>query len=178
MISQDYKNQLRILHDRDVMWGSSASRWRQDVMDFADRLQAKTVLDYGCGKGHLKLTTEKFGYEIREYDPGIPGKDGPPEIADMVACLDVLEHIEPDHIDAVLADIKRLSFKGAIMVIALYPSGTKLPDGRDSHLIIQPPEWWVQKLEAVFGPVEWEHRARPTRNTNRVKDVIVVKAHT
>jgi len=176
MISQHYKDQLRTLHDRDVMWGSSAARWLDDVVAHGEKLQARTVLDYGCGKGHLKLSLK--GFDVSEYDPGIPGKDGPPATVDMVACLDVLEHIEPDHLDAVLADIKRLSFKGALLVVALYPSGTKLPDGRDSHLIIQPPEWWVQKIEGAFGPVEWEHKARPTRNPNRVKDVIVVKAWT
>lgn len=178
LISQDYKQQLRMLHDRDVMWGSSALRWRQDVIDHAEVLQAKTILDYGCGKGLLKNQTEKFGFEIREYDPGIPGKDGPPEPADMVVLLDVLEHVEPDHLDGVLAHVKSLAFKGALFVPALYPSGTLLPDGRDSHLILQPPEWWVEKIESVFGKTQWEHRARPTRNPNRVKDVVVVRAWT
>jgi hypothetical protein len=178
MITQYYKDQLRTLHSRDVMWGSSAGRWRGDVMEHAEQLQAKTILDYGCGKGHLKLLTEKFGFEVREYDPGIPGKDGPPAVADMVACLDVLEHIEPDQLDSALEHMKSLAFKGALFVAALYPSGTRLPDGRDSHLILESPEWWVAKVESIFGPVKWDHRARPTRNPNRVKDVVVMRAWT
>ena len=178
MITPYYKDQLKVLHSRDVMWGSSAGRWRGDVMEHAERLQAKTILDYGCGKGHLKLLTEKFGFVVKEYDPGIPGKDGPAEACDMVACLDVLEHIEPDQLDAALWHMRALAFKGALFVAALYPSGTKLPDGRDSHLIIQPPEWWVEKVESVFGKTQWDHRARPTRNPNRVKDVVVMRAWT
>lgn len=177
LLTDYYKSQLQTLHSRDVMWGSSAGRWRNDVLEMAKELGAKTVLDYGCGKGLLKLGVAKFGYDVREYDPGIPGKDSPPEPADLVACLDVIEHLEPECLDDVLRNIGRLAQKGALLVIALYPSGTKLPDGRDSHLIIEPPAWWDQRLRSVLPEwaLSWEHRARPTRNPNRVKDVIVVR---
>jgi SAM-dependent methyltransferase len=161
------------------MWGSSAGRWRGHVLDLAHRLDAKVILDYGCGKGMLKVLTEKFGYRVTEYDPGIPGKDGPPEPADLVACLDVIEHLEPACLTDVLRDIERLAKTGALLVIALYPAGEILPDGRNAHLILESPKWWCDKLAEVFNDLKWEmkfeHRARPCRNTNRVKDVLVVE---
>ena len=175
VISEYYKSQLLALHAGRTKWGASAQRWLDDTVRFGERLQAKTVLDYGCGKGLLKVRLEANGFTVCEYDPGIPGKDSPPAIADMVVCLDVLEHVEPDHLEAVLADIKRLSFKGALLVVALYPSGTILPDGRNSHLIVESPEWWVQKIEGVFGPVEREYRSLPTRNPNKAKNVIILR---
>lgn len=177
LLTEDYRNQLRTLHDRDVMWGSSANRWLPDVVSWGEALGAKTLIDYGCGKGLLKAKAEMHGFRVTEYDPGIPGKDKLPDPADMVACLDVIEHLEPECLNEVLVDISNRAVKGALLVIALYPSGTRLPDGRDSHLIIEPPEWWDARLRAVLPDwdMEWDHRARPTRNPNRVKDVIVVR---
>lgn len=179
LLTPEYKRQLVQLHDTDVMWGSSAARWREDLLDLAQRLDAKTVLDYGCGKGHLKLCFGKFGYEVREYDPGIPGKDGAPGPADIVACLDVMEHLEYECLNDVMAHIESLAGTGVLMAIALYPSGTRLPDGRDSHLIIESPEWWAERLAGVFNDLKWEmkfqNKPRPCRNPNRVRDVLLVE---
>lgn len=183
LLTDGYRQQLQTLHSQKVMWGASAQRWEADVLDLAERLEARTVLDYGCGKGTLKNSIDKRhrlrNLTVTEYDPGIPGKDRPPAPADLVACLDVIEHLEPECLDSVLADLERLSIKGALLVIALYPAGETLPDGRNAHLILESPEWWANKLDKAFPNLKWElkyeHRARPCRNTNRPKDVIVVE---
>ena len=183
LISDHYKSQLNQLHTREVMWGASALRWEPDLLDLASRLRAKTVLDYGCGKGALKDSIDKRHklrkLEVREYDPGIVGKDKMPEPADLVACLDVIEHLEPECLLDVLKHLESLARTGLLLVIALYPSNTLLPDGRDSHLILESPEWWAGKLAEVFDDLKWEmkfeHRPRPCRNTNRPKDVLMVE---
>ena len=80
------------------------------------------------------------------YDPSIPGIDEPPEPHDMVVSLDVLEHIEPDCLDAVLDEIKRCALKAVFLTINMMPAAKTLADGRNAHLIQKPIEWWLPKL--------------------------------
>ena len=87
---------------------------------------------------------------VREYDPGIKGKDSLPEPAQMVVCIDVLEHIEPDHLPAVLNHLKELTREVLYLTVACYPAQKHLADGRNAHLIIEPPSWWLPKLLERF----------------------------
>jgi hypothetical protein len=85
---------------------------------------------------------------VFEYDPGIPGKDHLPKPADLVVCTDVLEHIEPELLDGVLRHLYLLAGRGAYLVIATRLARELLPDGRNAHLIVQEPPWWLAKLKA------------------------------
>lgn len=107
------------------------------------------VLDYGCGQGKFKKVLGP-GYDVREYDPSIKGKDGRPAPADVVVCADVLEHIEPALIDNVLSDLRNLTRTVAVMVIATKPSAKILADGRQAHLIVEPASWWRRRIEEKF----------------------------
>jgi hypothetical protein len=49
----------------------------------------------------------------------------------------------------VLGHIYALSQRGAFFTIALSPSKAVLPDGRNSHLLIQPASWWLDRLRGV-----------------------------
>lgn len=106
------------------------------------------VLDYGCGQGHLKAALP--GYDVREYDPAISGKDGRPSPASVVVCSDVLEHIEPALIDNVLSDLRNLTQTVAIMVIATGASRKMMADGRQAHLIVENAAWWRARIEEKF----------------------------
>jgi hypothetical protein len=64
----------------------------------------------------------------------------------MVACIDVLEHIEPECLDNVLDHIASLTEAVAFLSIHTGPALKKLPDGRNAHLIQEPAEWWLPKL--------------------------------
>jgi hypothetical protein len=61
-----------------------------------------------------------------------------------------LEHIEPDCIDEVLEDLRRLTKSLLYATICTVPARKKLPDGRNTHVLQQPMEWWRPKLEALF----------------------------
>jgi hypothetical protein len=115
-----------------------------------------TILDYGCGQGHLKTALPEF--EVREYDPCIEGKDDRPERADFIVCADVLEHIEESCIENVLAHIRELVKNRAYFVIDCKPAQKTLKDGRNAHLLVQPPYWWKQKLEPQFRLEKFEYR--------------------
>lgn len=73
----------------------------------------------------------------------------------MVVCTDVLEHIEPEYLEAVLDDIQRLSKKAAVVVVATREAMKSLPDGRNTHLIVEPYTWWLPKLTDRFNMVSF-----------------------
>ena len=60
--------------------------------------------------------------------------------------LDVLEHIEPECLDAVLDHMARLTQKAILLTVTTIPAAKNLADGRNAHLIVEPPEWWIPKL--------------------------------
>ncbi len=151
MISAAYLDQLAQLHASRT-WGASGYSHAPLVAQYARELGALTILDYGCGRATLKPALVELGFNpeyIAEYDPAIHGKDAPPAPADMLVANDVLEHIEPEHLDATLARLRGLARMGAYFTIALIPSKVSLPDGRNAHLIIKPIFWWRAKLRSA-----------------------------
>ena len=62
-----------------------------------------------------------------------------------MVCIDVLEHIEPAYLDNVLDDLQRCTDVIGVFTVACGPAMKILPDGRNAHLIQEPPEWWLPK---------------------------------
>jgi hypothetical protein len=148
-ITQAYAEQNRMLHENHANYGMGGWRHAEKIIELRDDTEGQTVLDYGCGKGNLAVALGKPEW-LREYDPAISGKDARPEMADIVVCTDVLEHIEPELLDNVLLDLVRVTAKAAFLVIATRPSTRTLSDGTNAHKIIQGAEWWREKLSEKF----------------------------
>lgn len=117
----------------------------------ATRIGVTELLDYGCGKQKLKEALEPEGFTVRGYDPAIPGLDTPPAPADLVVCLDVLEHIEPECLEAVLLDLKRVTRRTGVFSVCTRPSVRKLADGSNPHRIIESEAWWIERLGHHFN---------------------------
>lgn len=152
-ISDSYRKLNARLHIQQHAYGCSGSRWAPLVLELVPQLGATDVLDYGCGKqtlaGMISHVVPCLG-----YDPAIEHLSARPVPADLVTCTDVMEHVEPEHIDAVLDDIASLARKAALFVISLERGGRKLPDGRYAHLSVRPAKWWLPKIEDRFGRIE------------------------
>lgn len=118
----------------------------------------ETLLDYGCGQGHLGRACADWGLPIFEYDPAIPGKDKLPAPADIVVCADVLEHVEPECLDAVLNHLQALTRKILIAVIATRPAAKTLADGRNAHVLLLEPKEWFDHLVKRFDMLQWADR--------------------
>lgn len=149
LISDSYRALNADLHQRIPQFGAGGSMWAEYVSEIARKTRSNTILDYGCGKSSLrdKLTVnEDMPFSVFEYDPAIAGKEDGRRPCDMVVCTDVMEHIEPDCLDAVLDDIRALARKAIFLTIATKPALKVLADGRNAHLIQQPPRWWLPKL--------------------------------
>jgi hypothetical protein len=148
LISPEYAELNKKLHEDRPDYGISGARWASHILQFADEIiQSRDILDYGCGKRSLQ---DALGFDIRNYDPAIGEYSAVPHPADIVACTDVLEHIEPECLDDVLADLRRVTKKMGFFTIATRPAKKFLSDGRNAHLIQQDAKWWLEKLWDKF----------------------------
>lgn len=145
VISEEYRELNKQLHATSEGYGTSGKGYRNNVRPLAD-WGRKPILDYGCGKGTLK---EALGpaYTVYQYDPAVLEYCQSPEPCETVVCTDVLEHIEPDLLDNVLADLRRVTKGKAFFAIALKESTATLEDGRNAHLSLHPKEKWDEMLE-------------------------------
>lgn len=114
----------------------------------------RTMLDYGCGKGYQYLGRrihEQWGGILPTcYDVGVRQLNAKPTgTFDGVICCDVLEHIEEHDVDAILADIFGYAKRFVFLSIACVPAKIRapLPDGRNVHVTVKPPDWWRDKIE-------------------------------
>jgi 2-polyprenyl-3-methyl-5-hydroxy-6-metoxy-1,4-benzoquinol methylase len=148
LLSAEYRDLQRLLHARPDGYGRSGAKNADPVLNFAADTGSRSILDYGCGEGRLKAALRDRGWtgSVHEYDPCLPSLDAEPEPADLVVCTDVLEHIEPECLDNVLSHLRSLSLKHGYFLISTVVAGKTLADGRNAHLIVQPPEWWEMKL--------------------------------
>lgn len=143
LISESYREQNRLLHEQRLDYGANGHKHADQVRQLSELLESRDILDYGCGKRTLE---DALGWDIKNYDPAFEELSLPPEPADIVVCGDVLEHIEPEHLEAVLDDIRRVTKRVALLTIATRPAKKTLPDGRNAHLIQQDMKWWLPKL--------------------------------
>lgn len=147
MITAAYLDQQQKLHAKGN-YGVSGHKYAKMVSQLADQFQTTDILDYGCGNRTLESA---LGFLIRNYDPAIPEfAESPKYPADLVACTDVLEHVEPEFIDSVIADIRRLTRKITLLVVATGPAHKTLDDGRNAHLTQQNERFWLPKITEHF----------------------------
>jgi hypothetical protein len=163
MITDDYRRMQETLHASDTNYGSASVHMAPIVARYVQAANAKEVLDYGAGKGRLSdALCHALGYPVivRRYDPAMPQWSATPEPAPFVCCIDVLEHIEPQCLLAVLDDLKRVTLGYGFFSVHTGPAKKILADGRNAHLIQRPPLWW---LPLFFDRFEVEAYQRAER---------------
>jgi hypothetical protein len=150
VISEDYRRQQQELH-RNPSYGVASIQFAPMVRQVAEQTKAASISDYGAGKQNLRITLEAAGFttDYRPYDPAFP-EYGEPQSADLVCCIDVLEHVEPDLLDNVLDDLARITVRYGFFTVHTGPAQKVLSDGRNAHLIQQPSSWWLPRLRARF----------------------------
>lgn len=141
LISDKYREQQQKLHE--MAYGVSGGKYAKEVANAG----LPDILDYGCGK---RMLEKALGFKIHNYDPCIEGLEENNTPHDFVYCGDVLEHIEPDCLDYVLADIRRCMKVKGLLVISTVKASKTLSDGRNAHLIIKPADWWRERLVEYF----------------------------
>jgi hypothetical protein len=156
LISDHYRKLNRQLHEDPRGFGGDGKKHAERVLEYARKIDARSICDYGCGEGTLKPALQALGWcgFVSEYDPAMKGREALPKPAHLLVCTDVLEHIEPDRLELVMRHQFLVAERGAFFTIATRPANKVLPDGRNAHLIQETPDWWMAKLAAIGWVVE------------------------
>lgn len=152
LITDTYKDLNSQLHASRPDYGTSGRKWAGQILELSISLNSRDILDYGCGKSTL---AQNLPFHIQQYDPAVTEYSALPKPADIVVCTDVLEHIEPELLREVLDHLASLVKKVGFFVIACRPAAKTLPDGRNAHLIVEPPTWWLSALWERFDVVNF-----------------------
>ena len=109
-----------------------------------------SILDFGAGKGNTSdsIKTLYPDIEVHTYDPVTFPIELPKQV-DLVYSSDVLEHVEPQHIDDTIVDLFKRGTKYQYHLIACHLAKKTLTDGRNAHLIVEEPDWWENKISTL-----------------------------
>lgn len=150
-ISDAYRKQQQLLH-QNPEYGTSSVHFVLLIKQFMEQFKLQSISDYGAGKQQLIKTLNQqhhFHVPYFPYDPAFP-EYGEPKPADLVCCIDVLEHIEPEFIDHVIQELAHITVKYGLFSVHTGPAVKILSDGRNAHLIQEASSWWLPKFCRYF----------------------------
>jgi hypothetical protein len=141
--------------------------------------EAKTILDYGAGKGlqyrphkivlggaHLADGIAEYWDvdEVQCYDPGYaPHSARPQGRFDGVISTDVLEHCPEEDLAWILEEIFGYATRFVYLNVACYPARKTLPNDENAHVTVRPADWWRDKVAAASRPgLKWALHADAT----------------
>lgn len=132
LISDDYRALQAELH-KNPDYGSASVLFAPIVSKICEQYGVQEILDYGAGKGRLaQHLRTKRPIRMTMYDPVMPQWSARPEPAEMVACVDVLEHIEPEKLENVLDDLRRCVKRVGFFSVSTVAAEKILSDGRNA----------------------------------------------
>lgn len=141
LITEPYRKSRELRH-LDPEHGIERAQHAPMVSEIINRMRVTELLDYWCGRAvlvqNLRVMHE---LKIQCYDPSMPGFSGDAIPMQMVACVDVLQDVEPECIDAVLDDLVRVT--GVVGYFSIRVDEEK-------PLIEQDKAWWLDKIMTRF----------------------------
>lgn len=151
IISPEYLDEQKNLHNNPD-YGVASLVFAPIVAKICRENNIKNISDYGAGKKRLLEGLKKEG--INEivyfpYDPVFP-EYGEAKKADLLCCIDVLEHIEPKYVENTIRKLAELTVKVGFYSIHMGPATKILSNGKNAHLIQKPTSWWLLKLCKYF----------------------------
>lgn len=159
-ISPEYLKTQEEMHiglHRTMQYGTIAHVIFPLLKTLINKTKSKSIFDYGCGKQYLKDPIEKMGITYEGYDPAIK-KYSNLDISkkyDTVLCIDVMEHVEVEYQHTVMQDIAALSSKFVIFTITPAEAKKVLSDGRNAHICIAGPSYWLNLICQYFEPLQF-----------------------
>ena len=149
---------------RAVPQASRSCRHRDLIRKIIRRFNARTLLDYGSGRGDAYSGADAlhrfWGVARPElYDPAFPTHDTlPPRVRfDGVLCSDVLEHIHPEDVERVIDDLFGHAER-FVWASVCTRRRRSVPERHEHARHVQPIEWWHERFTeaaARYPGVEW-----------------------
>ena len=121
------------------------------IVKLIELTQAKSLLDFGCGKGKQysgwgELTAHiTLGMMPALYDPGVKEFEKMPDGKfDGVYSTDVMEHIPKEELPETLELIFSKANKFVFLAICTQPAIQLLPNGENAHCTLERIDWWKE----------------------------------
>jgi len=154
LISPTYLDEQRRLHADPRGYGQKGKKWAPLVRKIWKQFGLSgyaeaSILDYGCGQNSLAEAMEGE-MQFDSYDPAVKQYSTMPSPATLVVCADVLEHVEPEKLCAVLDHLAALTERALFVAISTVETEKRLSDGRQAHISLHDSDWWRQRLERRF----------------------------
>lgn len=150
------------------MWNQASYRINSPGFNWAPRSLAllnpppgATIIDYGCGVPRAVDFFRSKGLEatgcdivaLREDVRPVNLWDLPSDLgSDYAYCADVMEHIPPEKVLAVLGGIAERTKVAAAFTIASTQCTQGRRHGEVLHLTVEPKDWWMEQLQHF-----WKH---------------------
>lgn len=146
--------------------GQFAWKLRYKIKDIIDRTQAKTLLDYGCGKGKQynpafntedgKTLEQFWGVDIFKYDPGVPKFSAEPAGKfDVVICVQVLNTIPTSDLPWVIERLYSFANRAVFVAERIKdPKKRIYADMEDQMPRGVSRAQWIEMLRRPGSPVE------------------------
>jgi SAM-dependent methyltransferase len=131
------------------------------AIPLVQRLKPGFVVDFGCGRNDFVHALRRLGGGIDGLgiDFAFPEADVPRAmhktglldgVADVVTSFDALEHLLPEDVDAVLAEMRRVARPRAHFVFSICTRPSKnTVAGEGLHPTVQPLAWWLERIGRV-----------------------------
>ena len=139
--------------------GSGATNHGAAAFPLVQRLKPRFVVDFGCGRNDFIGALRRFGIDGLGIDFAFPEADIPRAmhktglvdgVADVVTSFDALEHLLPEDVDAVLAEMRRVACPKAHFVFSICPRPSRTTvAGEGLHPTVRPLAWWLDRIGQV-----------------------------
>lgn len=172
------------LGERDkyiLLWETDSYRFvspgEQAVPAFLELVKPDgLIVDFGCGTGRAALALHEAGHEVYLIDFADNCRDQEalklpflewdlthpcPVRAPYGLCCDVMEHIPPGSVEAVICNIMA-SAETVFFQISTRPDSFGVLIGQSLHLTVRPHEWWLSLFGELGFAVSWAKAAGDT----------------
>lgn len=152
----DYYKSVLVKEHEITPWGVASLKYTQVVYNMMQQYNLKEILDYGSGVGNLGISLNKLDKDIKiyNYEPGKIEWSITPQPCAMVACIDVIEHVEPEYLDAVLDDLERVIIGYAFVDIFTKPAARILHNGWNAHICLKTSKEWFDIFSKRFDIID------------------------
>lgn len=144
------------------MYGST--NHGRHAVPLVQRWKPRFVVDFGCGRNefirHLRrLGIDGLGVDFAFDDADVVKPmhatgllDG---VADVVTCFDALEHLLPEEVDPVLAEMRRVARPRGRFVLSICTRPSRITAlGENLHPTVRPMAWWLDHIGRVGAVTE------------------------